>query len=267
MTEPEWAADAETVLAAIEEGVCTLTIDRPDARNALNATLRRELKAALAACEDDERVKVVVVTGSEASSSFVAGADVRELRERDLLEQRAASERPRVYEAVAGLSKPVIAAVNGHALGGGCELAMACDVRLMREGGKIGQPEINLGLIPGGGGTQRLARLVGPGQAMKLVLSGELLDAEEAAEIGLVEEALSEDDFEARVAELAGAMAAKSPVALRLAKQAVKASQRLDLEAGIEYEAELFFQLFATHDKNEGIDAFFEGRDPEWQGR
>lgn len=271
------ADDPEAVAAGFEsvrvsvggrvEGVATVTIDRPDARNALDATLRSELLDALAAVEDSDAVRVVVLTGSEESGAFVAGADVSELRERDPLAQREATNHPRVYEAVANLDQPVIAAVNGHALGGGCELAQACEVRIARAGATLGQPEINLGLMPGGGATQRLPRLVGPGQAAKLVLTGDLVDAEEARAIGLVDEVHDGEDFEDRVYELAGAMAEKSPVALEHATRALRASGRLDLEAGIEYETELFLQLFATEDKAEGIEAFFEDRDPEWVGR
>ena len=264
------AADCELVrveVGARAEYVATVTIDRPDARNALNGQIRDELKRVFAAVADDDSVRVVVLTGADEAKAFVAGADVKELRERGVVEQREASERPRVYEAVADCPKPVIARVNGHALGGGCELAQACDVRIARADAKLGQPEINLGLIPGGGGTQRLTRLVGPGQAMRLVLSGELVDATEAADIGLVEEAVAPDELDARVDDLAGKMASKSPLALQRAKEAVQAASRLDLDAGLDYEKELFVGLFATEDKNEGIDAFFEDRAPEWQGR
>ncbi len=261
--------DYETLTVSVGEyadRVATISIDRPEARNALNAEVRRELSAALEAFEDDDEVRVLVLTGVEAANAFVAGADVTELRERTLLEQREASRRPRIYERVDALSMPVIARINGHALGGGCELAQACDVRIAVEDAKLGQPEINLGIIPGGGGTQRLTRLVGEGHAMRLVLSGELIDATEAQEIGLVDEVYPAEELDDRVYELAGAMAEKSPIALELGKQAVRASSRMDLESGIDYEAELFVQLFATDDKNEGIDAFLEGRDPEFTG-
>ncbi|SDM83493.1 enoyl-CoA hydratase [Halogranum gelatinilyticum] len=264
------AAGCDLVRVEIDaraEYVATVTIDRPEARNALNGQIRDELKRVFAAVADDESVRVVVLTGADEAKAFVAGADVKELRERGVVEQREASERPRVYEAVADCPKPVIARVNGHALGGGCELAQACDVRIARADAKLGQPEINLGLIPGGGGTQRLTRLVGPGQAMRLVLSGELVDATEAADIGLVEEAVAPDELDARVDDLARKMASKSPLALQRAKEAVQAASRLDLDAGLDYEKELFVGLFATEDKNEGIDAFFEDRAPEWQGR
>ena len=263
------AADFETVSVAVDdrvEGVATVTISRPDARNALNAQVRTELKAVFEAVDDSD-VRVVVVTGDAEAKAFVAGADVAELRERDMLEQRRASDRPRVYETVADARQPVIARVNGHALGGGCELAQACDVRIASEYAKLGQPEINLGIIPGGGGTQRLPRLVGLGQAMRLVLSGELIDAEEAARIGLVEEVVPHDDLDDRVYDLAEKMATKSPVALEFAKRAVNAAAETSLDAGLDHEADLFTALFATRDKDEGIDAFFEDRDPEWEGR
>jgi enoyl-CoA hydratase len=209
---------------------------------------------------------VVVLTGSDESSAFVAGADVGELRERGVVEQREVSRRPRVYEAVADCPVPVVARVNGHALGGGCELAQACDVRYAREDAKLGQPEVGLGIMPGGGGTQRLPRLVGLGRAMELVLTGELLDGTEAAEVGLVDEALPAADLDDAVYDLATSVAAQPPVAVRHATEALRASQRLDLDAGLDHERELFVELFATRDKDEGIDAFLEDREPEWSG-
>jgi enoyl-CoA hydratase len=264
------ATDCETVAVTVgehAEHVTTVAIDRPDARNALNAQVRTELKEVFEAIEDgEEEIRVVVLTGAEGSGAFVAGADVTELRERGALEQREASKRPRVYEVVDDCPVPVIARVNGHALGGGCELVQACDVRIAHEDATLGQPEIGLGIMPGGGGTQRLPRLVGEGHAMRLVLSGELIDAAEAAEIGLVEEVHGEA-LDERVYDLAASMAEHSPVALEFAKKSVRAATRMDLESGIEYEAELFAQLFATDDKNEGIDAFLENREPEWHGR
>jgi len=269
MSVEDVATDCEVVDASVgdhHEYVATVEMNRPDARNALDAQLRAELKEVLDAIEESD-VRVVVLTGTEEAGAFVAGADVSELRERDGLQQREASKRPRVYEYVDDLSIPVIARINGHALGGGCELIQACDVRIAHERAKIGQPEINLGIMPGGGGTQRLPRLVGEGTAMRLILSGELIDAAEAADIGLVDEVYGNEGFDDRVYELAGMMADKSPVALEFAKEAIEASSRMGLDQGIEYEAELFAQLFDRADKNEGIDAFFEDREPEWQGR
>ncbi|MDG5820496.1 enoyl-CoA hydratase-related protein [Natronococcus sp. A-GB7] len=249
------------------ESVATIAIERPDARNALNGQVRSELKEAVAAADDDDGVRVLVLTGSEGSGAFVAGADVTEFKDRGLVEQREASEHPRVYETVDDASIPIIARINGHALGGGCELAQACDVRIAAAGAKLGQPEINLGLIPGGGGTQRLTRLVGEGQAMRLVLSGELIDATEAEEIGLVDQVCDEGNLDDTVYELSASMAEKSPLALEFAKKAIKAGSRMGIEEGLEYESELFVQLFATEDKDEGIEAFLEGREPEFDGK
>jgi enoyl-CoA hydratase len=264
------AADCETIAASVGDDaphVATVVFDRPEARNAMNAQVRREFERVFSATQAADEVRVVVLTGSAESSAFVAGADVTELRDRDPLDQRAASERPRIYELVANADTPVIARLNGHTLGGGCELALACDVRIAREGATIGQPEIGLGLIPGGGGTQRLPRLVGEGHAMRLILTGDPVDAAEAADIGLVEAVCDEATFDDRVYEIAGSMAEKSPVALEFAKRAVRAASRMDLDDGIDYEAELFALLFASRDKDEGIDAFLDGRDPEWEGR
>ncbi|MGM0605160.1 MAG: enoyl-CoA hydratase/isomerase family protein [Halobacteriota archaeon] len=248
-------------------GIATVTIDRPDARNALNATVRSELTSLIEAAGGDDRVTVVVLTGSADASAFVAGADVRELRDRSPQQQRAVSELPRVYETVASCDVPVIARVNGHALGGGCELALACDVRIAREDAKLGQPEISLGLIPGGGGTQRLTNLVGPGQARRLVLSGELIDGREAARIGLVERAVPASNLDDAVDGLATSIAAKSPLALARALEALRAGSELPIDDGLKYERELFVSLFDSHDMREGIDAFLEDRTPEWRGR
>lgn len=247
------------------DGVATVTIDRPDARNALNTQVRDELKRTMTVLDDDDGVRVVVLTGSDEAKAFVAGADVGDLRDRGPLEQREAGARPRVYETVADVEVPVIARINGHALGGGCELAQACDIRIASEYAKLGQPEVTLGLMPGGGATQRLPRLIGTGQAMRLILSGELVDADEAARIGLVEESVPHDELDDRVYELAGRIAENGPLAVRLARRAVAAAGEMPLGQGIEYEAELFNLLFASDDKNEGIDAFFEDREPDWR--
>ncbi|MFC7198671.1 enoyl-CoA hydratase/isomerase family protein [Halospeciosus flavus] len=262
-------ADYETLDVEVgerAERVATVTISRPDARNALNATVRSELKDAVSAAEEDPAVRVLVLTGDDEGGAFVAGADVTEFGDRDQFEQRRVSRRPRVYEMVAEATLPVVARINGHALGGGCELAQACDVRIAKADAKLGQPEINLGLIPGGGGTQRLADLVGEGQALKLILSGELLDAEEAADVGLVEEVHDEDAFDERVYDFAETVAAKSPIALELAKEAVRSGSRMGRREGLDYEAELFTSLFDTADLQGGLDAFFEGREPEFRG-
>lgn len=263
------ASDCEYVDALFNnhvEGVATVVLSRPDARNALNAQLRSELKRTLDDVEETD-ARVVILTGSDESNAFVAGADIKEFRERSFLEQRDASKRPRVYEYVEDLRQPVIARVNGHALGGGCELIQACDIRIAHEQAKLGQPEINLGIIPGGGGTQRLPDLVGRGRAMELILSGRLLDAEEALEYGLVDHVYDDGEFDDTVYDLAADIAEKSSVALEYAKRAVRGSDEMPLPQGIEYEAELFAQLCANEDLNEGVDAFLEDRNPQWPSR
>lgn len=245
-------------------GVTTVIIDRPEKRNALNAQVRRELIDVLEAVGDSD-ARVVVLTGAEEANAFVAGADVGELRERDADTQREHMQPPRIYEVVAGLDQPVIARLNGHALGGGCELALACDVRIARADALVGQPEINLGLIPGGGGTQRLPRLVGDDNAMALILSGELVDGTEAAELGLVTDAVPPAELDDRVYGLAEAMAAHHPTALAYGKRAVRAAAEHTLDDGIDHERELFLELFEAGVKDEGIDAFHEDREPAWR--
>ncbi len=261
------AAESELVDVRVDDrvaGVTTVVIDRPEKRNALSEQVRRELVAVLGAVEASD-ARVVVLTGSDEARAFVAGADVDELRERDAGTQRSHMRPPRVYETVAELRQPVIARLNGHALGGGCELALACDVRVARADAKFGQPEISLGLLPGGGATQRLPRLVGEDRAMELVLSGELVDGAEAARLGLVTDAVPADELDDRVYGLAGSMAAHSPVALAYAKRAVRLAAERPLSAGLDRERELFVELFATGEKDEGIDAFLEDRVPEWR--
>jgi enoyl-CoA hydratase len=250
----------------LERGVAVVTIDRPEKRNALSAAVRAELIAALDALRDDDSVRVLVLTGA-GERAFVAGADIAEFAERTPLEQRAAMTGRRVFDEIAAFPKPVLAMINGYALGGGCELALACDVRVAADTAKLGQPEINLGIIPGGGGTQRLPRLVGTGQAMRLILSGEIIDAAEALRIGLVDLVCPAPELRERTLEMARAMAAKSPVALRMAKAAVRAAAEMPLAAGLAYETELFVTCFASEDKREGVAAFLEKRAPDFRGR
>jgi enoyl-CoA hydratase len=256
----------ETVRIERDGAVAILTVDRPEKRNALNAAVRRELIAALDELRDDAGVRVLVLTGA-GEKAFVAGADIGEFAERTPLEQRAAMTGRRVFDEIAAYPKPVIAMINGFALGGGCELALACDLRVAADTARLGQPEINLGIIPGGGGTQRLPRVVGTGQAMRLVLTGEIIDAAEALRIGLVDLVHPAAELRARTLELARAMAAKSPVALQMAKSAVRAAAEMPLAAGLAYETELFATCFASDDKREGVAAFLEKRPASFTGR
>jgi enoyl-CoA hydratase len=256
----------ETILVDADGGVAVVTVNRPDKRNALNSQVRSEVVAALDALRGDDSVRVVVFTGA-GDKAFVAGADIGEFAQRTPLEQREAMTGRRVFDEIAAFPKPTIAMINGFCLGGGCELALACDVRVASDAARLGQPEINLGIIPGGGGTQRLPRVVGTGQAMRLILSGEIVDAAEALRIGLVDVVHPAAELRERTLEFARGMAAKSPVALRMAKAAVRAAAEMPLAAGLAYETELFVTCFGSEDKREGVAAFLEKRPAEFTGR
>jgi enoyl-CoA hydratase len=256
----------ETLLVESHDGIAIITVNRPEKRNALNAQVRAELIEALDALRGAAAVRVIVLTGA-GDKAFVAGADVAEFAARTAEEQRAVMAGRSVFEELADFPKPTIAMINGFALGGGCELALACDVRVAARSAKLGQPEIRLGIIPGGGGTQRLPRLVGPGQALRLILSGEAIAAEEAARIGLVDVLCEDGELRERTLALAGALAGYSPVALRLAKEAVYASLARPLADGLALERELFIDAFASEDGREGVRAFVEKRSPRFTGR
>jgi enoyl-CoA hydratase len=256
----------ETIKVDDSESVAWVTIDRPEKRNALNATVRSELLAVFDDLRARDAVRVVVITGA-GDKAFVAGADVTEFAGRTPLEQRATMQGRRIFDELGAFPKPVIAMINGFALGGGCELAMACDVRVAARSAKLGQPEIRLGLIPGAGGTQRLPRLVGSGRAMRMVLTGELIDAVEAERIGLVDAVFEDAELRSRTQSLARDMAAHSPVALWLAKTAVRAAQEVALPAGLALERELFITAFASEDMREGVAAFMEKRPAHFRGR
>ncbi|MDQ3556144.1 MAG: enoyl-CoA hydratase-related protein [Gemmatimonadota bacterium] len=258
--------NAPTLRVDRDGAIAVLTIDRPEKRNALNAAVRAEIIAALDELRGDQAVRVLVLTGV-GEKAFVAGADIAEFAERSPLEQRAAMTGRRVFDEIATFPKPVIAMINGFALGGGCELALACDLRLASDTARMGQPEINLALIPGGGGTQRLPRVVGTGQAMRLILSGEIIDAAEALRIGLVDRVFPAAEIRERTLEIARTMAERSPVALRMAKAAVRAAAELPLSAGLAYETELFVTCFGSEDRAEGVAAFLQKRPPVFRGR
>lgn len=249
-----------------EDGIAVLTLHRPDKLNALNAELRARLRDTFDALADDDDVRVVVIHGS-GEKAFVAGADITEFAARTAMEQREVYARRRIYETVADFPKPVIAAIHGFCIGGGSELALACDVRVADRTARFSQAEIRIGLIPGGGGTQRLARLVGRGHAMLISCTGDFVEAEEAYRIGLVEELVDEGKHLERALELAGRMARWSPVSLKMAKQAVNAAFEMPLSAGLAYEKELFLAAFASEDGREGVRAFVEKRKPDFKGK
>jgi len=256
----------DTLMVTVAERVATITINRPDKRNALNAAVRRDIIEALDELRHEDEVRVVIFTGA-GDKAFIAGADIGEFAERTPLEQRAVMNERRVFDEIAAFPKPTIAMINGFALGGGCELAMACDIRIAGRSAKLGQPEIRLGLIPGGGGTQRLPRLVGSGRALRMILSGDLIDAQEARDMGLVDDVVDDEELLTHTTTMARAMATHSPVALRLAKAAVHAALETPLSAGLALERELFITAFASEDRQEGVTAFLEKRPPEFRGR
>ncbi|MEZ4423855.1 MAG: enoyl-CoA hydratase-related protein [Gemmatimonadota bacterium] len=258
-------SDEPSVVVTVEPPLAWIRINRPDKLNALNEDVRQRIMAAVDTLADDDRVKVAILHGA-GDKAFVAGADVAEFAAREPVEQRRMYELRRVYDAVAEFPKPIIAAVHGYCLGGGSELALACDVRVADRTASFAQAEIRLGLIPGAGGTQRLARLVGPGQAMRIALTGDPIDAEEAHRIGLVEILVDEGQHLERARELAGRMARWSPVALALAKRAVGAASQMPLTEGLALEKELFLTAFASDDGREGVRAFIEKRRPEFKG-
>jgi enoyl-CoA hydratase len=247
-------------------GIAVITLNRPDKLNALNEAVRQRLMEVVDALATDDAVKVAVLHGA-GEKAFVAGADIAEFAERSPTEQREVYLRRRVYDALAAFPKPVIAAIHGYCLGGGSELALACDVRVADRTARFSQAEIRIGLIPGAGGTQRLARLVGPGQALRIALTGDMVEAEEAHRIGLVEFLVDEGRHLDKALELAGRMARWSPVSLRLIKQSVRAAMETPLSAGLELEKELFLAAFASEDGREGVRAFIEKRTPEFRGR
>ena len=255
----------ETILLERRGPVAILRFNRPDKLNAMNSKMKDEIISALDDLEADDAIRVSVLTGA-GDKAFVAGADINEFKDRSSIEQWDLYQEPFLYGAVDRFKKPVIAMINGYCLGGGCELALACDMRIASERAQIGQPEINIGIIPGGGGTQRLPRVVPLGKAMELILTGDRISAAEAHRIGLLDEVTPHDQLESRTMEIANRIADKSPVAVRLAKQAVKASTRMGLDAGLRYEQSLFALVFATHDKEEGVRAFLEKRPPRWTG-
>lgn len=241
--------------------IATITMNRPDALNALNMETRMEFLNAIEDIQNDDEVRVLIITG--AGRAFIAGADIKELKETNMLQARKV---PRLGEVVENLEKPVIAAVNGFALGGGCEIAMACDIIVASESAKFGQPEVNLGVIPGGGGTQRLPPIVGPQRAKELIFTGDLIDAKEAERIGLVNRVVPASELDSAVRSIAEKIAAKSPVAIRLAKAAINRGLRTNLETGLAYEKELYAMSQTTEDKTEGIAAFLEKRKPVFRG-
>lgn len=247
-----------------EESVALVQLHRPDVLNALNQALIDELAAVLEEADRDDGVRCIILTGS--ARAFAAGADIREIAEASAVEMLQ-GYRFQQWERMRRVTKPIIAAVTGFALGGGNELAMLCDLIVAGESARFGQPEINLGLIPGAGGTQRLTRTVGKYKAMELVLTGRQMTAREAEAAGLVTRVVPDELVLDESRSLAKEIAAKAPVAVRLAKEAVLKAYDTHLEGGLEFERKCFYLLFATEDRKEGIRAFLAKRPPRFEGR
>lgn len=255
----------ENLLLEISDGIAVLTLNRPKILNALNAALLSELDAALDTLATDDSVRAVILTGA-GEKAFAAGADIQELAALSAVEGQALAERgQRIFGKLERLGKPVIAAINGFALGGGCELALGASIRIASENARLGQPEVKLGLIPGYGGSQRLPRLVGKGAALKLLLTGEMISAAEALRIGLVEEVVPSADLLPRAKALASAIAAAAPIAVRQCLAAVRDGYDLPLDQALAHEAALFGVCCATADKAEGTQAFLEKRPAHWR--
>jgi enoyl-CoA hydratase len=253
------------IRVALEEGIATLTIDRTAVRNALNLETVQECHRALKELAADESAGVLIVTGA-GEAAFVSGADINDIKSRTMADGLAAINSS-LFSALERFPRPTIAAVNGYALGGGCELALACDIRVAADTAKFGQPELGLGIIPGAGATQRLPRIVGLGWAKHLVLTGEVIDARQALEIGLVTAVMPASQLQVRVRELARRMLRQGPLAARLAKVALNASARVDLDSGLLIETLAQAICYDSTDKQEGASAFLEKRKPKFTGQ
>lgn len=257
--------DYSTLQVSREQSALTVTINRPEVRNALSPQVFEELSLVMAEIAYDKEIRVVIITGA-GGKAFASGADIRSLNERatlDVLKSKAQD----VLVAIENLDKPVIAAINGYALGGGCELALACDIRIATKKSKLGQPEVNLGIIPGMGGTQRLQRVVGIGKAKELIFTGDILSAEQALAIGLLNTVAEDaDDLQRKAIEMAEKIAAKGPRAVSLAKMAINTGADTDIHSGLLFEKMAQTVAFSTQDRLEGTSAFLEKRAPHFKG-
>ena len=253
------------ILMEKKDNVCTLTINRPESLNALNTDVLRDLDKAVDAAAADSDVRVIVITG--AGRAFVAGADIQEMADLGMQEGRAFGQVGQVlFRKIEKLEKPTIAAVNGFALGGGCELALCCDMRIASEQAIFGQPEVGLGIIPGFSGTQRLTAAVGKAKAAELILTAQNIDAAAALQMGLLNRVVPADRLMEETQQLAEKIAANAPLAVRWANSAIKRGMRTDFDTGISIESDLFGMCFATQDQKEGMHAFLERRKAEFKG-
>lgn len=255
----------ETILTSKEQMLGIITLNRPQAMNALSSKLVIELISALNEFEKDEDVRCLVITGSERA--FSAGADIKEMAEMSAVQMTMTGHFFPLWDKVGRYPKPIVGALSGFVLGGGLELAMSLDVLVASETTQLGQPEIDIGVMPGGGGTQRLARAVGKYKAMEMILTGKRIGAEEAKTLGLVSRVVPKEVYLDEAKRVANEIASKSPVAIRLAKMAVNKAFEMGLSEGVDFERELFYLLFASEDKAEGMKAFMEKRKPDFKGK
>lgn len=255
---------SDKVLVSIENGIAVVTINRPEVRNAVDKETWGLLRKTFENLDSNRDVRAIIVTGA-GEKAFVAGADLNSLKVRSVLETLD-SENNAVVRAIEKVSKPTIAAINGYCLGGGCEIALACDIRIAAEKAKIGQTELNVGILPGAGGTQRLRNLVGQGKAMEMILTGEPVSAQEAYEIGLVNKVVPLDKLMEEAMSMATKIAEKSPVVTKLAKRAIQNGADLPIDTGLLIEILSQSVVFSTKDHLEGINAFLEKRKPEYTG-
>jgi enoyl-CoA hydratase len=255
---------SEPILHEICDGVGVITLNRPEVLNALSLELMKQLVDAMESFDGDASVRVILLAGSE--KVWAAGADIHDMADASVVEMYERNQFAR-WERIKKIRKPIIAAVSGYALGGGCELAMHCDIIVASETAKFGQPEINIGVIPGAGGTQRLTRAIGKYRAMEMVLNGRFIDAYEAERFGLVSRVVPKEHYLSAAMTIAKQMATRPPLALQLGKEAVLKASETSLSEGLEYERKLFYMLFATSDQKEGMRAFIEKRKPVFEGK
>ena len=258
--------DYQNIIFEVNEGIATITINRPKALNALNTDVLTELIDAFQTVNKTSSIKIAILTG--AGRAFVAGADISQMRDLDTQAGRDMTVLGQsCMDLIENIDKPVIAAVNGFALGGGCEIAMCCDIRIASEKAKFGQPEVNLGIIPGFGGTQRLPRLVGKGMGKYLIMTAEMIDAQEAYRIGLVEKVVPAESLLEEAEKVARTIMSKAPIAIKMAKHAINNGGNCDLRTGVAYEAEAYTTCFSSQDRVEGMTAFLEKRGANFENK